>query len=173
MKKALNTTKLLLALSADYFSDAVNPLYGTRGIYIAAKKLNMGKYQAKTALQSLEKSGYIKKAEDGLLITPKGKRRVKRARSTSLSEKWDGKWRLVIYDIPEKLRDARDALRYFLQAHHFIRLQNSVFVSPQADFTELDQIRRAYNVEKYVNFLEAQSVHQDNDSRLRERFNLS
>jgi phenylacetic acid degradation operon negative regulatory protein len=43
---------------------------------------------------------------------------------------WDGKWRMVLFDIPEKDRRLRDLLRRHLGAGHFGYLQNSVWVSP-------------------------------------------
>lgn len=172
LNKLFNTTKILLELSADVLGDAISPLNGTKGIYIAARKLNMHEYQVRTALQSLRRGGYVKKSEEGLLITPKGKRRIKHITNQKVQKKWDGKWRVVIYDIPENLRGARDALRYYLRENNFVRLQNSVFVSPRADFNELDMVRREYKVEKYVNFLEAKSVSYDDDSLLKKRFNL-
>ena len=167
-----NTSKLLLEIALGFLGDATNPMLGTKGIYIAAKKLNMGEYQAKSALQSLERNGYVKREGRALLITPKGRRRVGGTKTVSKQDGWDRKWRIVIYDIPEKDRSARDALRYYLRDNGFVKLQNSVFISPTADFDELDSIRREYKVEKYVNFFEAKSVAWDDDSRLRKIFSL-
>jgi phenylacetic acid degradation operon negative regulatory protein len=44
--------------------------------------------------------------------------------------KWDGRWRLVLFDVPESCRLARDKLR--IQLHHrgFGCLQNSVWITP-------------------------------------------
>ena len=41
--------------------------------------------------------------------------------------KWDGKWRIVIFDIPEKFKKAREALRRKLKDLGFLELQKSVF----------------------------------------------
>jgi len=43
---------------------------------------------------------------------------------------WDGKWRIVILDIPESDKQSRDALRYILKKAHFQCLKNSVWISP-------------------------------------------
>lgn len=40
--------------------------------------------------------------------------------------RWDGKWRLVIFDIPEKKAAARRALRNRLRELGFVQLQRSV-----------------------------------------------
>ena len=44
--------------------------------------------------------------------------------------KWDGKWRLVIFDIPEKKRPTRDKIRHLVSRLGFLRLQDSVWVYP-------------------------------------------
>jgi|CXWL01.1.fsa_nt_gi DNA-binding transcriptional regulator PaaX len=43
---------------------------------------------------------------------------------------WDGKWRVVIFDITENRRRARDRLRHMLQHVGFIRIQDSVWAYP-------------------------------------------
>ncbi len=44
--------------------------------------------------------------------------------------KWDGYWRLIIFDIPEDRKFAREALRRRLKYFNFFPLQKSVFVFP-------------------------------------------
>lgn len=46
------------------------------------------------------------------------------------NRKWDGRWRLVIFDISEKERKARDALRAKLKELGFGKWQKSVYISP-------------------------------------------
>ena len=57
-------------------------------------------------------------------------------------EKWDGKWRVLIFDIPESLRFVRDQLRSTLVVIGFMRLQDSVWIYP-------------YNCEDLVTLLKA------------------
>lgn len=176
-RRVFNTVLALLAISAEASEDicGIPNLSGKRGIYNFAYKMNMGEYQLKSAIQSLERNGFIEKTADGLLITPKGKKRVKFLRYTKRDtgkKKWDGLWRVVIFDIPESLRSSRDLFRSCLKRNGFVRLQDSVFVSPFADFDELNDLRYECKVEKYVNFLEAKSVNQDDDSILKEKFDL-
>ena len=42
----------------------------------------------------------------------------------------DGEWRIVIFDIPEKFKKAREALRMKLKELGFLELQKSVFIFP-------------------------------------------
>ncbi len=43
---------------------------------------------------------------------------------------WDGRWRLVLFDVPEASRGARNKLRRYLQERGFGYLQNSVWITP-------------------------------------------
>ena len=44
--------------------------------------------------------------------------------------RWDGKWRIIIFDVPEKMRGKRDLLRKELAAFGFMQLQKSVWAYP-------------------------------------------
>src|SRR5437867_4893596 len=43
---------------------------------------------------------------------------------------WDGRWRLVLYDVPEARRSTRNKLRRYLEDRGFGYLQNSVWITP-------------------------------------------
>ena len=45
-------------------------------------------------------------------------------------QKWDGKWRMIIFDIPEDARTERDRLRRLLKLNGFKILQKSVIINP-------------------------------------------
>jgi phenylacetic acid degradation operon negative regulatory protein len=46
------------------------------------------------------------------------------------SREWDGRWRLVLFDVPTAENTRRDALRRYLREKGFGYLQNSVWVTP-------------------------------------------
>ena len=52
---------------------------------------------------------------------------------------WDGKWRILTFDMRESRRKARTTLRKLLQGAGFVRLQDSVWVYPYScdEFVEL------------------------------------
>jgi len=85
-------------------------------------------------------------------------------------EKWDGQWRMVIFDIPEDLRKARDALRSKLKELGFCELQKSVFVFPYECKDEIDFIVEFFGVREYVRYGILRSI--DNDPHLRRIFHL-
>ena len=83
---------------------------------------------------------------------------------------WDGKWRIVIFDVWEKRRSVRDRLRGMLQSTGFVRIQNSVWVYPY-DCEELFVFLRAdLHLGRGVLYIVAEEV--EHDRMLREHFNL-
>lgn len=51
--------------------------------------------------------------------------------------RWDGKWRLVLFDVPESRSVERNKIRRHLQQRGFGYLQNSVWISPDPVAEEL------------------------------------
>jgi len=69
-----------------------------------------------------------------LTLTPEGKKILQR----NLPQK-DGVWKLVIFDIPEKQKYVRVVLRAKLKALHFKKWQNSIWASPYALDSEIEE----------------------------------
>jgi DNA-binding transcriptional regulator PaaX len=85
--------------------------------------------------------------------------------------KWDRKWRIVIFDIPEYLKKVRESLRMHLRDLSFYELQKSVFVHPYECSKEIEYIVEFYRIKKHVRFIVADSI--DNELHIRQLFNLS
>lgn len=83
---------------------------------------------------------------------------------------WDGKWRFVVFDVPEKFRRGRDSLREKIKRLGFYELQKSVFVFPYECRNEIEFIVEFFGIRKYVRYGTMDYI--DNDSRLREVFGL-
>jgi CRISPR-associated endonuclease Cas2 len=107
----------------------------------------------------LKKRGYIKIAnlegKKGILLTPKGKVKALRAKwfnepEEEFKKRKDGKWIMVIFDIPEKTRKYRDQFREFLYSLRFRSLQKSVWVCPYDVLKDLEELIKLLNIEKYV-----------------------
>jgi phenylacetic acid degradation operon negative regulatory protein len=58
--------------------------------------------------------------------------------------KWDGRWRLVLFDVPASRKALRMQLWRFLRINRFGYLQNSVWITPDAT----DPIRERIGLEK-------------------------
>jgi DNA-binding transcriptional regulator PaaX len=83
-------------------------------------------------------------------------------------EKWDKKWRIVIFDIPERDREFRDILRKHLFALEFYKLQQSVFVSPYPCENLILKLVSLYSAQKYVRVATATKI--DNEDNLKKHF---
>ena len=85
---------------------------------------------------------------------------------------WDGKWRVVTFDIREKRRTTRARLRLLLQSAGFLRLQDSVWIYPYScdEFIGLVRAHLKSGTGEMLCFtVEAL----ESDRRLREHFKLT
>jgi DNA-binding transcriptional regulator PaaX len=84
--------------------------------------------------------------------------------------KWDAYWRLVLFDIPEKRKVGREALRSKLKQLGFYQLQKSCFIHPFDCKAEIDFISEMFEVSPYVNFVLAKEI--EGASQLMKYFDL-
>lgn len=77
---------------------------------------------------------FIEDKERFVELTPKGKQHLKNISLDKLTinrpSGWDGKWRVVIFDVPEEKKLKRDILRRKLKQLGFYQIQKSVYVYP-------------------------------------------
>lgn len=73
---------------------------------------------------------------------------------------WDGKWRIVIFDIPEEKRIIRNLFRRNLKKWGFKHLQKSVWVSKRDVFEKLTNYIKELGIEKWVTVIEADKFSQ-------------
>lgn len=142
-------------------------------------KKNYGRWEVRRMLKRLEKQKYIQ-----IEYLPDGKVRVKitknglnRALTYELEsmkvvkpKRWDGKWRVVMFDIPNKYKKVRDIFRMRLRQLGLYQFQESVYASPYPCFDEIEFLREIYGVGVTVRYLLAEKI--EDDSILRAHFNL-
>jgi len=91
-------------------------------------------------------------------ITPAGAYRLTKASLDEIvipsMDKWDGKWRLVSYDLPSSKKSERYELTRHLNRMGFLLLHKSLWVHPHACFEQLDRLLDALIIKKYVAFFE-------------------
>ncbi|OHA11603.1 MAG: hypothetical protein A3H71_03010 [Candidatus Sungbacteria bacterium RIFCSPLOWO2_02_FULL_48_13b] len=85
--------------------------------------------------------------------------------------RWDQKWRMIIFDIPEKQKKARDALRGHLKRMGCYEFQKSAFIHPFECQQQIDFLIEFYQIRKYVRYLTIEAV--DNELELKNIFHLS
>lgn len=84
--------------------------------------------------------------------------------------RWDGKWRIVMFDIPEKLKKVREAVRGHLRQMGFAEFQKSAFIHPHPCRDEVDFIVEFYNIPRFVRQLVVTEI--DNEDHFKELFEL-
>jgi len=131
------------------------------------------------AIKSLYESKLIniKERADGatkITITKSGKTKSLEFKIDEMNIKkpktWDKKWRLVVFDIPEEHKKAREAIRECLNNLGFYKFQKSVFILPFECEDEIDFITEYFNVRSYVRSILAETI--DNELHLKKIFNL-
>lgn len=109
-----------------------------------------------------------------ITLTDRGKQKILKYKVNEIkirhSKHWDQKWRIIIFDIPETHKLARDILREKLKTLGFYQLQKSVWVYPYYCKKEVDFISHVYGVGKYLLYLETKNL--ENEEFLRNKFNL-
>lgn len=88
----------------------------------------------------------------------------------SQPQKWDEKWRLVIFDIPNKMRKGRDALRHKLKELGFYPLQKSIWAYPYPCFDEMIFIAELFKISRFIDIVTAEEIM--NEAKLRKHFDL-
>jgi DNA-binding transcriptional regulator PaaX len=132
----------------------------------------------KRSVHSLQKFGILKSQKnrtgEKIVLTAKGKKLVKQYELEKLKIKkpprWDKKWRIVIFDIPEEKRPLRDVFRRRLKKLGFHELQHSVWAHPYDCVSEIKCLVDFYTVPQYVHLLETSSF--SNDKFLKKKFSL-
>lgn len=155
LKGALLVGAIVVAASSPYFA-----FYASKKLWRALDKTSPGKrnkkkepdkndLQFKNAFYYLKSKGYLnirqKNGQIYISLTAKGKKRAGKYQIDDLKiekqKRWDGKYRIVFFDIPQIARPKRDALRGKLKTLGFYRLQHSVWVCPFECEKEIDLLR--------------------------------
>lgn len=140
------------------------------------KKYNQRKL--KQTIKRFQKAGLIStKVENGevvLRLTDKGKEKVLKYKIDDLKipkpKVWDRKWRLVIFDIPNSKKIAREIFRDKLKQLGFYRLQESVFIHPFECFDEIEFLRQNFDIKNDVEILQIAKL--ENEEFYRNKFGL-
>jgi len=75
-----------------------------------------------------------------------------------LKDKWDGKWRIISYEIPEKKRHLRDRLRREMAGWGLGPWHRSFWLTPHAIIDDLCNLVFGKEEEKYIQSFEADHV---------------
>ena len=148
------------------------------GAIANSKYFRQRKYQLKSSLSRLISTGYLILINDGgrkrIRLTHKGEKYAALMGEGKLVPKkprrWDQKWRLLIFDIPERRRKTRAQVRTTLVSLGFVRLQDSVWVYPYDCEDLITLLKADFKVGKDVLYVIADKI--EYDAPLRAKFGL-
>ena len=128
------------------------------------------KRQIQSAVESIKRQKLIeyvaeKNGKTIVKITKKGEVKL-RSFAIDLMEikkpkKWDGKWRLVMFDIPMRFTKGRESLRYHLKELDFYQFQKSAWIYPYPCEDEIIFIADFHGVGKYVEIVTVDRILRD------------
>jgi DNA-binding transcriptional regulator PaaX len=138
------------------------------------KSKKYSRKQIDNAFANLKRQKLVEiiKEKDGRMhvkLTNKGKKRIVEFSIGTVRikkpRKWDGKWRVLMFDIPMKpelYNQAREALRNKVKDLGFVQLQKSAWVCPYECEDELLFIAEIYHVAKYIEVLTVEKLLHEN-----------
>lgn len=145
-----------------------------------AKRLDIEKNKVKRTLQQMEKKEilWLEKDKDIVYVHIKNKNHplilkysIKALFDFRKKEKkWNGKWFLVFFDVPEIQRNKRDFLRKFLLKLGFYRYQKSVYLFPYECEQEINLIKKMVEGAKYMKYIIAEKIEDEHIAKI--YFNL-
>ncbi|HEY4508745.1 MAG TPA: hypothetical protein VJC13_00465 [Candidatus Paceibacterota bacterium] len=119
-------------------------------------------------------NGLLKYENGFLSLTKKGEVKIQILEQqdwkTDIPRKWDKKWRMLIFDIPEGRRPLRDKIRRTLFSIGFLRLQDSVWIYPYPCEDLVNLLKADFKVGKDLLYLIVDFI--ENDKNFRKTFNL-
>ena len=128
----------------------------------------------RTSRKRLVKKGLLVYKDGKLSLTPKGEKELRLMDADMYKVKkprrWDGKWRVLAFDIKEKRRHLRWRVRSVLSSVGFIRLQDSVWIYPYDCEDMITLLKADLKIGKEVLYLIVDSL--ENDKEYRKYFKL-
>ncbi|MBI4225722.1 CRISPR-associated endonuclease Cas2 [Candidatus Roizmanbacteria bacterium] len=182
-------TELVLKSIADsliefrsYPGPSLPRLIGLTMKYVLEKrKESVKKEQLRRIINNLEKKEIIYMEEKGdevyVRVSENGKSKLLQYSLKKIFEfkndkkKWNGKWYIVFFDVPEIQRNKRDYLRKFLKKLGFYRYQKSVYLFPYECEKEVSLIKKIVEGAKYMKYIIAEKI--EDEEEIKKHFNIN
>ncbi|MFA6119685.1 MAG: CRISPR-associated endonuclease Cas2 [Parachlamydiales bacterium] len=174
LKGILLAGGIAIASTSPYFVPRIIPDIIRYAKY-RKKQKEFEKKKFYNAFYKLKTKGFIKIEYKGkqihVSLTKEGKKWAGRYQFDDLkikkSRRWDKKWRLLIFDIPDKNKMKREALRGKLKELGLFQLQKSVWLCPYEFKKEVDILRSFFGLTaKEMNVILAYEIEDDKEAKL-------
>ncbi|MDQ0163008.1 phenylacetic acid degradation operon negative regulatory protein PaaX [Bacillus alveayuensis] len=153
-----NTQSMIFTLFGDYIRHYGNKIW-IGSLIRLLKEFGHNEQAVRVAVSRMVKQGWLQSQKEGnksyYFLTKRGVNRIDEAgrRIFKLSpHKWDGKWRILMYTIPEEKRHIRDDLRKELLWSGFGNFSNGCWISPNDLEKEVKLLIEKYEIDPYVDF---------------------
>lgn len=179
MKRILSISKTVLAVLWEIAESTVKAFFPHPYSHLFCNHKKARSFYV--ALHRLEKRGLISKHKIKnnhiFRLTQKGEKEAffchldaQLALHQPKKQKWDGYWRIVFFDVPEKRRRYRDYLRQMLKTLSFKELQKSIWVTPHKIPEFLRELLWEEKIKHFTRFITVKDIDYDED--LRKHFKL-
>ncbi len=123
-------------------------------------------------IKRLEKEGFVKirHSSNGKIeisITQNGCTKILKYNLGTMQliqkKKWDKKWRLILFDVPEKRKVMRDALRRKIKELGLLKIQQSVYIYPHQCDREMDFLISYFKIRPFVKYFTIERFNGDGE----------
>ena len=134
----------------------INILMGNENPIIKKYRRDKNKQQFRQLIYHLKRNNYIKvknlENKKAIILTKKGLSKVLKAsfKIEEQEKRKDGKWIMVMFDVPQKNNKSRDLLRSVLYNLGYKLLQQSVWVCPYDVSKKTEKLLQLHSLDEYV-----------------------
>lgn len=153
-----NTRSMIFTIYGDYIHHYGNKIW-IGSLIRLLKEFGHNDQAARVAVSRMMKQGWLQSEKQDnrsyYFLTEQGITRIEEAgkRIFKLNPiEWDGKWRFLMYTIPEEKRHIRDELRQELLWSGFGSFSNACWISPNNLEKEVKLLIEKYDISEYVDF---------------------
>ncbi|WP_347552790.1 phenylacetic acid degradation operon negative regulatory protein PaaX [Pseudalkalibacillus hwajinpoensis] len=161
MNESLNTRSMIFTLYGEYIRHYGNEIW-IGSLIRLLKEFGHNDQSVRAAISRMNKQGWVQSRKEGnksfYYLTERGVKRMDEAAKRIFKlqpSEWDGRWRMLLYTIPEEKRHIRDELRKELVWSGFGSSSASLWMSPNHLEEQVELLIEKYDISEHVHFFVA------------------
>ena len=151
-----NAQSMIFTIYGDYIRHYGNKIW-IGSLIRLMKEFGHNEQSVRVAVSRMMKQGWLNSEKKGnksyYFLTPRGEIRMEEAAVRIfklMPHEWDGKWRMLMYTIPEEKRQIRDELRKELLWSGFGSFSNGCWITPNDLEKEVRLLIDKYDIQGYA-----------------------